>query len=458
MRVIICGGGQVGYSIASYLSQENNDVTVIDINPDTVADINNELEANGIVGHASNPEVLYNAGANDADLVIAVTHQDEVNMVACQVAHSLFNVPKKIARIRNQSYMDPAWLNLFSRAHLPIDVIISPELEVAKAIAQRLAVPGTTEAFPLAGGKVYLVGLICDENCPVVNTPLRQMPTLFPELPVEIVCILRNNRAIIPDQDNQIEIGDEVFFFVDVEHLKRAMSVFGHEETEARRLIIMGGGNIGSSLAHIICERYPDARLKIIERSSEKAKDLSNDFENIIVLEGDGLNRDILQEANISRTETFITVTNDDEANILGSLLAKQYGCERVVTLVNKNNYVPLIQNLGIDTTVSPKAITVSSIMQHVRRGRIKGIHTLRDGFAEVIEAQIVEGSVLANKQIEDIKLPPQVVIGVIVRDDDVLLPNEDLVIRTNDRVVLLAAQGQGQKVENLFSVQVELI
>ena len=458
MRVIICGGGQVGYSIASYLSQEDNDVTVIDINPDTVFHVNNELEANGIVGHAAHPDVLDNAGANDADLVIAVTHEDEVNMVACQVAHSLFNVPKKIARIRNQTYLDPAWLNLFSRAHLPIDVIISPELEIAKAISQRLRVPGTTDAISLAAGKVFLIGVLCHDQCPVVNTPLRQLPTLFPELPIQIVCILRNNKAIIPDDDSQMQIGDEVFFFVDVAHLERAMHVFGHEETEARRIVIMGGGNVGDSLTKTILEDNPAIRIKLIEQNEERAEYLSSSYENVIVLQGDGLTREVLEEANISRTETFIAVTNDDETNILGSLLSKQYGCQRAVTLIGKNNYVPLVQNLGIDTTVSPKAITVSSIMQYVRRGRIKGIHTLRDGFAEIIEAQVVEGTEMANKLIEDIKLPPQVVIGAIVRGEEVILPHDDFIIRLNDRVIILAAQGQGPKIEDLFSVHVELI
>lgn len=458
MRVIICGGGQVGYSIASYLSQEEYDVTVIDSNHDTVSNINNELEANGIVGHASSPDVLYNAGANDADMIIAVTHRDEVNMVACQVAHSLFNIPKKIARIRNQTYMEPRWSNLFSRSHMPIDMIISPELEVAKAITQRLTVPGTTDVVPLAGGRLYLVGVMCNDICPVVNTPLRQLSILFPDLPVEIVCIMRNNRSIIPDENNQMEIGDEVFFFVDAEHLTRAMHLFGHEENEARRVVIMGGGNIGSSLAHIITEKFPGVRLKIIERDPAKARELSSEHDDVIVLEGDGLSREILDEANISRTETFIAVTDDDEANILGSLLSKKYGCERAVTLIAKNNYTPLIQSLGIEATISPKAITVSSIMQHVRRGRIKGIHTLRDGFAEVIEGQVMEKTELANKAIEDIKLPPQVVIGAIVRNKTVLLPKQDLVIRPDDMVVLLAAKGQGKKTENLFSVQVELI
>lgn len=458
MRVIICGGGQVGFSIAAYLSQEDNDITVIDIDEATVSHINNELEANGIAGHASSPDILYNAGANDADMIIAVTHEDEVNMLACQVAHSLFNIPKKIARIRNQTYMEPSWQNLFSRAHLPIDVIISPELEVAKAISQRLSVPGTTDAIPLAKGKVYLVGVICDKDCPVVNTPLRQLGTLFPDLPVEIVCLMRGNQAVIPHGDHQIQIGDEAYFFVGTQHLERAMHIFGHEEKEARHIVIMGGGNIGQSLAHIISDEYSGARLKIIEPDSKKAHDLSIEFEDVIVVQGDGLDREILDEVHISHTEVFIAVTNDDETNILGSLLSKQYGCERALTLINKSNYIPLVQSLGIDTTISPKAITVSSIMHHIRRGRIRGIHTLGDGFAEIIEGQVVEGAEIANKHISEIELPSQVVIGIIVRGDDILLPHEDLVIRPEDHVMVLAAKGQGSKVENLFSVQVELI
>lgn len=458
MRIIICGGGQVGYSIASYLSQEDNDVTVIDINPQTVSQVNDELEANGIVGHASDPETLYNAGANEADMIIAVTHQDEVNMVSCQVAHSLFNIPKKIARIRNQTYMEPAWLNLFSRSHLPIDVIISPELEVAKAIAERLEVPGTTEAIPLSDGKLYLIGVMCNADCPVINTPLNHLPSLFPELPIRLVCILRNNRSIIPDGDSQMQEGDEVFFFVPADYVRRTMSIFGHEEIEGRRVIIMGGGNVGQSLAKIINEDYPQTYLKIIETNPERARTLSYDFEKSLVIEGDGLSREILDEAYVSKTETFIAVTNDDEANILGSLLAKQYGCGRAMTLITKNNYVPFTHNLGVDVTISPRAITVSSIMQYIRRGRVKGIHTLRDGFAEIIEAQVVEGTAMSNKTIRDIKLPPQVVIGSVVRGGDVMMPENDIVIRPDDVVVLLSGKGQGKKVEALFTVQVELL
>ena len=230
MRVIVCGAGQVGYSIAAYLCKEDNDVTVIDTNARLMAQINDELDVNGITGHASNPEILNMAGANEADMLIAVTHSDEVNMVACQVGHSLFSVPKKIARIRQQDYLMPAWSNLFSRAHMPIDVIISPEQVIAEDIYERLSVPGTTFVITLAEGKAHMVGVICGEDCPVVNTPIRQLESLFSGLSFKIMGILRNNKPIIPTADEQLFIGDEVYFVADTRHLGRVMSAFGHEE------------------------------------------------------------------------------------------------------------------------------------------------------------------------------------------------------------------------------------
>ncbi len=458
MRIIICGGGQVGYSIASYLSNEDNDVTVIDINHEVVSRINNELEVHSIVGHASHPDVLEAAGARSADLIIAVTHQDEVNMVACQVAHSLFNVQKKIARIRRRSFLDPGWANLFSRDHMPIDVIISPEYEVANAISQRLAVPGTTNVLPLSDGKVYLVGVICDTYCPIVNTQLRQLPALFPNLSIEITYIVRQNRAFIPDKDDQMQIGDEVFFFVDAKQLQRAMDIFGNSQAEARRIVIMGGGNIGYALAEQIMEEHPDMRVKILESNLSRARQLSAEFENLIVIHGNGLDRDIMEEANISRTEVMVAVTDDDEANILGSLLAKQDGCKRVISLVNKNTYGSIINSLGIDAVVSPRSITVSSIMQHIRRGRIRSLYTLKDSIAEIIEAEVCDATDVTNKSLSELPIPQNVVIGAVVRGEDVFMPSPNFVLKSGDRVIMMVPQGLALKVEKLFSVNVELM
>lgn len=457
MRVIICGGGEVGFSIASYLSREDNDVTVIDTRPQTVSHVVDILDVNGIAGHASNPDVLAQAGALEADMIVAVTHSDEVNMVACQVAHSLFNVPRKIARIREQAYLDPAWSNLFSRVHMPIDVIISPEAEVARTINERLSVPGTTNVVSLAEGRVHLAGVLCGPACPLVHTPLRQLNQIFPDLRIEVVAILRGSRVIIPDADDQILVGDEVYFCVETRHMRRALAAFGHEEKEARRIVVLGGGHIGHDLTKLLVRDNRDARVKIIERNEARAVWLSEHLEGVVVLQGDGLAREIMEEADIGNAETLIAITDDDEANILASLLAKQYGCQRVITLVNKQSYTPLINSLGIDAVVSPRAITVSTIMRHVRRGRIKALHNLRDNFAEVIEAEASETSSIVNTPLSEIRLPPQVALGAIVRGDQVILPHADCVIRPGDHVIILAAQGQGRKVERMFSVQVDL-
>ena len=458
MRVIICGAGQVGYNIAAYLAREDNDVTLVDNKPQLIAHVNDDLDANGIVGHASNPDILSLAGAAEADLLIAVTYSDEVNMVACQVGHSLFNVPRKIARIRNQAYRDPAWVNLFSRANMPIDVIISPEMEVARAIEQRLRVPGTTNVVPLANGKIYMVGVICERNCPVVNTPLRQLDTLFPDLNISVMAISRGHSTVIPGKDDQLFIGDEVYFVVDCRHLGRAMSAFGHEEAKARRILVMGGGNVGLCLANMLREEYGDVRLKMIERDEDRAYKLSEQLDDVLVINGDGLHREILEEAGITNTETLVSVTDDDEANILGSLLGREFGCERVLALVNKNIYTPLTFSLGIDAMISPRDITVSRIMQHVRRGRIKAIHNILDGEAEIIEAEASQSSGIINVAIGQLKLPKGVVIGAIERDGEVYIPKKEDFVRPRDHVIILAAHGQATRVEQLFSVQIDFV
>lgn len=458
MQVIICGAGQVGFNIADYLARNENDVTVIDLDAQRIEQINNELDVQAIVGHASDPEVLASAGAREADLIVAVTNIDEVNMVACQVAHSLFNVPKKIARIREQSYLAPAWSNLFSRAHMPIDVIISPELEVARSIGQRLRIPGTTTALPMADERVFLIGVICGKSCPLINTQIKQIRQTFPDLKMEVASFLRAGRPFVPTENDQVLPGDEVFFFTAREHMERAMAVFGHEEKAAHNIVIVGGGKIGISLVQFLREEHGNVRIRLIEKNEERAKAVSEELQDIIVLHGEALNAELMREADIARTETLVAVTNDDENNILAALMAKRYGCDRVIALVNNAAYSLMTNSLGIDATVSPRSSTVSTIMQHVRRGRIKALHTLRDGFAEIIEAEISDMVEMANKAIEEITLPNGVIIGMIVRGDEVILPTPELVIRVHDRVIMLAEGGQAQKVEKMFSVQVDLL
>lgn len=458
MRVIICGAGQVGYNIAAYLSREDNDITVIDNDPEMIARVNDELDVNAIQGHASIPDVLAAAGAGEADMIAAVTHSDEINMMACQVAHSLFNVPKKIARIRDRRYMDPAWANLFSRAHMPIDVIISPELEVAKAITKRLSVPGTTNVISLAEGALHFCSVICETDCPVVNTPLGQLTELFPDIHIGILAIYRKGKLTIPDQEDQMMIGDEIYFVADTTHLDRALSAFGHHEKEARSVVILGGGNIGVCLAQELQENHKGIKLKIIEKDRRRAVKLSEDFEDLIILNGDGLDKKILEEANMRSTETLVAVTEDDETNILASVLARQYGCDRTITLLNKANYNTILGPLALGATVSPRAITASTIMQYVRRGRIREVHNILDGEAEVVEVEISENSALINTPIKDIDFPKGVLIGAILREGgEVIMPRGDTVMKPGDHVVLFALSGASGAVEKMFSVQVDL-
>lgn len=456
MKVIVCGAGQVGFNIARYLAIEGNDVTVIDVEPALIERISETLDVQGVVGFASHPDVLERAGARDADLVIAVTYSDEVNMVACQVAHSLFDVPTKIARVRQQTYLLPIWSELFTRAHLPIDAIISPEIEVARSVMRRLEIPGAFDAIPLSDGLITLIGVRCGPECPVINTPLRHLTALFPDLHIFVVGILRNDRKIVPMGDDQMLAGDEVYFVAETRHLSRAMAAFGHEEPEARRLIIVGGGNIGLYLAQMIEEKHRGADVKLIDLDRKRATFVAQMLARTVVIHGDALDVDILTEANVQATETIIAVSNDDEVNILSSLLAKRFGCERSVTLINKTTYAPLIGTLGIDAVVSPRAITVSTILQHVRRGRVRSVHSLSDGFGEIIEADAMETSTLVGPPLREAKLPDGVVVGALVRDGEVIIPHGDTVVRPNDRVVIFAAAEAVKKVEKMFSVRLE--
>ena len=456
MKVIVCGAGQVGFSIARYLALEDNDVVVVDQSPDLIRRISDTVDVQGLVGHAAHPDVLERAGAEDADMIIAVTYADEVNMVACQVAHSLFQVPTKIARVRHQSYLQPIWANLFSRDHMPIDVIISPEIEVARAVIRRLQVPGAFEMIPMVDDRVKLIGVRCAEDCPLVRTPLRQLTQLFPDLNIVIVGLVRNSKAIIPKADDQMMPGDEVYFVVESEQTGRAMAAFGHEEPEARRLLILGGGNIGLFLAEEIERDLAWINTKVIENNPERAELVAGRLSRTIVLQGDVLDAEILEEANVASTDTVVAVTNDDETNILASLLAKRYGSSRAITLINKGTYESLITTLGIDVVVSPRNITVSTILQHVRRGRIHAVHTLREEFGELIEAEAMETSPLVGLPLKAAKLPSSVLVGALVRDGQVIIPRGNTVIQAKDRVVLFAAKEAIRSVEKMFSVRLE--
>ena len=456
MKVLICGAGQVGFNIARYLSSEGADITLIDQSESLVTKITDSLDVQGIVGFASHPDILERAGAPDADMVIAVTYADEVNMVACQICHSLFDVTTKIARVRNQSYLDTMWADLFSRDHMPIDVIISPEIEVARAISRRLEVPGAFDVIPLADGKVSLIGVHCTPETPILETPLRELTALFPDLHILVIGLQREGRAIVVSPEDEMLAGDDVYFVAETAHLTRAMAAFGHEEKEARRVIIVGGGNIGLSLSEIVEEKYPQVALKLIELNKERAEFVAQQLKRTVVIHGDALDQEILEEANVKATETVIAVSNDDEVNILASLLAKRFGSQRAVTLVNSTTYSPLIGTLGIDTVVSPREITVSTILQHVRQGRIRSVHSLSEGFGEIIEAEALETSSMVGIPLREAGLPEGVLVGAIVRGEEVIIPRGDTVIKPKDQVVIFAAASAIKSVEKLFAVRLE--
>jgi trk system potassium uptake protein len=456
MKVIVLGAGQVGFAIARYLASAGNDVTVIDQRQELTQKIGESLDIQAMTGFASHPEVLAQAGAADAELLIAVTYADEVNMVACQVAHSLFNVPTKIARVRHQSYLQPRWQDLYRREHLPIDVIISPEIEVARAIARRLEVPGATEVTPFADDKVRLIAARCGKDCPILDTPLRQLTFLFPDLHLTIVGIIRGDQLFVPSGDDHLIEGDEVYSVVETGHTARVMRAFGHEEKIPERIVIAGGGNIGLFLAQQLEGSRPRATLTLIEMAPERARYVADKLPRTTVLHGDARDREIHEEANLRSAEAIVCVTNADEVNIMAALLAKRYGCQQALTLVNNNVYAPLLGSLGIDVVINPRETTVSSILQHVRRGRIKSAHTIRDGEAEVFEAEALETTPLVGQTLRDARLPPGVIVGAIVRDNQVISARADTVIRARDRVVVVARAQAVKKVEKLFAVRVD--
>jgi trk system potassium uptake protein len=456
MRVVICGAGQVGYGIAERLAAEQNDVSVIDMSPQLIHVLRDTLDVRGFVGHGAYPDTLVQAGIEQAEMLIAVTLHDEVNMVACQVAHSLFNVPTKIARIRAQSYLKPHWSDLFSSNHLPIDVVISPEVEVGEMVLRRLQLPGATESVLFADGEVAVVGIECHEDCPIVDTPLSQLTELFPDLQAVVVGVLRDGRLFVPRSADSMLIGDLVYVVSHKDQVRRTLGIFGHEEQEAQRVIIAGGGNIGLFVAATLESQGSKARVKIIEAGRERAVAIAEQLKRTVVLNGNALDREILREADVEDTDTLVSLTNDDQVNILACAMARQLGCRRNLALINTPSYQSLTRSLGIDATVNPRSVTVSKILQHVRRGRIRGVHTIENGQAEVIEAEALETSPLVGKPLREIGLGAGIRIGAIYRDRRVLVPDGNTQINAKDRIIIFAMAERVRQVEQMFRVSLD--
>jgi len=456
MKIVICGAGEVGSSIAKYLSDEGGDLTVIDQDANLVREVAQSLDVTAVIGHASHPDVLERAGIADAEMIIAVTYSDEVNMVACEIAHSMFKVPTKIARIRSQVYLQPMWADLYTNNAIPIDVIISPEVEVARAVKRRIETPGATDVIPLADDKVRLVGVRCNADTPITATPLRQLTSLFPDMKIVVVGIKRGERVIIPRADDEMYDGDDVYFVVASDQCQRALAAFGHEEAATRRAVILGGGNIGLFVAQQLEADHPEINLKIVELDRERAEFLAQTLRRTTVLHGDVMSPELLAEAGVTGAGTVIAVTQNDETNILASLLAKKKGALRVVTLINKSGYNSLVGSLGVDVIVNPRSITVSRILQHVRRGRIHSVYTVQDDFGELIEAEAMQTSGLVGKPLRDLNLPNGARIGALIRKGQVITPRGESTIEGGDRIILFAAKEAVKQVEKLFSVRLE--
>ncbi len=455
MRIIICGAGQVGYNIAAQLTHEDHEIVVIDQQESLIGKLNDSLDAQGIVGFAAHPNVLRRAGADEADMLIAVTNSDEVNMVCCEVANTLFNIPTKIARIRNQEYLEPEWKRLFAADRLAIDVIISPEIEVAEAILRRLHAPGAMDMMPFVDDTIRVLAVRCEKNASLNNVPLSLAQHRMEDLKMKILGVSHQGTVTFPRADLILHTDDIVYFLCDTKDVKKALALFGHAEKEAQRIIILGGGNIGYTIAQEL-EDEPDVQVKVIELNMARAEEIVETLKQTPVIHGSGLDAEILAECGIEKTDTIIAVTNDDKVNILASLLAKRHGCQRSIVLVNHNTYVPLLGNLGIDVAVNPRESTVSSILRHVRRGKINSVHTILDGAAEIIEAEAVATSPIVGKTIEGLKLPKGIVFGAIVRKGKVIIPDGSTMIEEEDNVLMLATADMVGKVEKLFSVSLE--
>ena len=456
MKVIICGAGQVGWQIARHLAGEKNDVTIIDSDQELVSRATDTLDVAGVSGFASYPNVLNNAGAEDADMIIAATHSDEVNMVTCQVAHSIFDIPRKIARLRSQSYLDAIYADLYRRDHLPIDVVISPELEVAEAALKRLSSPNAFESETFLNNQAQLLGLHIDENCPVVNTPLRQLTDLFSTLRVIVVGVRRRGVLFAPNAGDQLFCSDEVYLMCHSNDVNRTLDVFGKLQGEQNRIILIGGGNVGLRIAKSLEESENRVRAKIIEKNRSRAELAASFLERTIVLNGDGLDSGLLEEANVSKTDTILAVTDDDKTNMLAAVRAKSRGCKKAIALINDPTMSPLMEPLGIDAYINPRSTTVSSILRHIRHGKVKNVYSIGDAEAEVIEAQVMSTSPISGSRISDIDFPEGVIVGGILKNGEMVKPVSQSKIEEGDIIALFVLSKDIPEVERLLQVTID--
>jgi len=454
MNIIICGAGRVGFTIAKLLSEQSHSITVIDQSSEDIQKINDSLDVKGIVGKATYPSILEKADAANADMIIAVTKNDEINMLICQIAYTVFNIPKKISRIRSQDYLNPKFSKVYNKENLPIDVIISPELEIAKSIQRKLEAPGALDNVTFANGKIRLLEINIDKDCPLIKIKLNELTKKFPKLEAHILGVIRKEKFIILKKNDIIEENDKVYVIINSIQMQQTLSVFGHNEKISNKILIIGGGNIGFNLAKNIETSFEDARIKIIEKDKTRAEYIAKELNNSIIINGNGLDEDVLAEANLDEVETVLALTNDDEDNLMVSVLVEKFSKnKRTMALINKPNYSLLQSSLKIDDLIDPRMNTVSSILKHVHKGSIENAYSILNGEYEVIEAEIIETSELINKELKNSNLPEEIRIGAILRENEIIIPRSNFVFQKKDVVVFLAKINQLTLVENMFRI-----
>ena len=460
MNIIICGAGRVGFTIAKILSEQGHSITVIDQSSEDIQKIDEALDVKSIVGKATYPSILEKANASEADMIIAVTRNDEINMLICQIAFSIFNVQKKIARIRSQDYLNPKFTKVYNKENLPIDVIISPEIEIAKSLQRKLEAPGALDNVPFADNKIRLLEILINEKCPLINIKLNALTKKFPKLDANIMGVVREEKFIMLKKTDEVIQGDKAYVVINASQMKETLSAFGHNEKISNKILIIGGGNIGFNLAKNLEDSFDSARVKIIEKNKERAEYIASELNNTIVIHGDALDEEVLMEANLDEVQTVLALTNDDEDNLMVSVLVEKFTKDksdvnekRTMALINKPNYALLQSSLKIDDFIDPRMNTVSSILKHVHKGTVENAYSILNGEYEVIEAEIIESSELINKELKNSNLPDEIRIAAALRGKDVIIPRSDFIFKKEDKIVLLAKKDFLHVVENMFRI-----
>ncbi len=454
MNIIICGAGRVGFTIAKLLTEQDHSITVIDQSSEDIQKITESLDVKAIVGKATYPSILEKADATNADMIIAVTRVDEINMLICQIAYTVFNIPKKIARIRSQDYLNPKFSKVYNKENLPIDVIISPELEIAKSILRKLEAPGAIDNVPFADNKIRLLEILVDSKCPLVDIKLNQLTKKFPNLDANILGVIREEKFKMLKKNDVMKPNDKAYVIINSDQMVLTLEAFGHNEKISKKILIIGGGNIGFNLAKNIESNFDEARIKIIEKDKDRAEFIAKELNNTIVINGNGLDEEVLAEASLEDVETVLALTNDDEDNLMVSVVVEKFSKnKRTMALINKANYSLLQSSLKIDDLIDPRMNTVSSILKHVHKGTIEDAYSILNGEYEVIEADIIETSELINKELKNSNLPDEFRIGAILRDDKIIIPRSNFVFKKNDTVVFLAKREELPLVENIFRI-----